>query len=253
MVQLASSVRHLPLPQRLEKITAAWLGRPYLDGPLGEAGGVDPDPVTRYDAFDCVTFVEEALALALGNDSVDVARVRRSLRYRDGGPATYLNRRHFMLAEWIPGNVADGWFRDVTPDLPGAVQLTHTVTGATWSGWARRSLFSLPDSRLPVGTIEFHHLPLQAFRDNPALIDELPVGAVIFTQRVLAPHLPIAITHVGLTVPAQVPTVRHATKIGKDEVKDHRLDWYIRNLESYKNWPAAGLIILEPLEFGPRP
>lgn len=251
-LELARSVRHMPLPERLGAITASWLGRPYQDGPLGEAGGPDPDPVTRVDVFDCLTFVEEALALALGHDDVDVARVRQGLRYRDGGPATYENRRHFMLAEWIPGTVADGWMRDVTPELPGAVPLRHTVTPATWAGWSKRHLFPLPDRRLPVGTLDFHHLPLQAFRDDPGLIDAIPDGAVVFTLRVVAPHIPIAITHVGLTVPADVPTVRHATKIGRAEVKDHTLAWYVANLASYKNWPAAGLIILVPIEYGPR-
>ncbi len=253
MASLAASVRHEPLPIRLETITRAWLGRPYKDGPLGEAGGMDPDPVTRYDTFDCLTFVEEALALALGNDPVDVARVRRALRYRSGGPVTYENRRHFMLAEWIPGTIADGWMRDVTPELPGAKVLTQTVTADTWSSWSRRSLFSLPDSRLPVGTRTLHHLPLRAFRDDPGLSARIPDGAVLFTLRVLAPHLPIAITHVGMKIPAELPTMRHATKIGKAQVKDHPLDWYLQNLETYKSWPVAGLIVLEPLEYGPRP
>ena len=48
-------------------------------------------------------------------------------------------------------------------------------------------------------------------------------------------------------------TMRHATKIGKAQVKDHPLDWYLQNLETYKSWPVAGLIVLEPLEYGPRP
>lgn len=248
----AASVHDLPLPERLGAITERWLGVPYQDGPLGEAGGFDADPVTRYDRFDCLTFVEEALALALANDAVDVARVRRALRYRDGGPPTYENRRHFMLAEWIPGTIADGWLRDATGDFPEATELTHAVTPETWSGWSRRGLFSLSDARLPVGTQTFPHLPLSAFQADPTLVERIPDGAVIFTLRVVAPHLPIAITHVGLTVPGAVPTVRHATKIGTDMVKDHRLDWYVKNLEAYKNWPAAGLIVLEPLEYGPR-
>ncbi len=250
--EIAASVRHLPLPERLKAITEPWLGVPYQEGPLGEAGGFDADPVTRVDAFDCLTFIEEALALALANDAVDVARVRRGLRYIDGGPPTYENRRHFMLAEWIPGNVADGWVRDATGDFPEARELTHTVTPETWAGWSRRKLFTLPDARLPVGSRTFPHLPLDALIADPTLVERIPPGSIVFTLRVVAPHLPIAITHVGLTVPAEVPTVRHATKIGSPMVKDHRLSWYVENLTVYKNWPAAGLIILEPLEYGPR-
>ena len=32
----------------------------------------DLDPIVRYDAFDCLTFVEEAMALAIGEDVDDV-------------------------------------------------------------------------------------------------------------------------------------------------------------------------------------
>ncbi len=252
MIAIAAEAATLPLPERLAAITEPWLGTPHQDGPLGEAGGIDGDPVTRYDRFDCLTFIEEALALALAQDGVDVARVRRSLRYRGGGPASYENRRHFMLAEWIPGTVADGWLRDITPDLPGAVEATKTVTLETWRGWSRRSLFELPESRLPVGELRFHLLPLDALLEDPSVQAAIPPGAVVFTVRKLWPHLPIAISHVGLTVPAEVPTMRHATKIGTPKVKDHPLAWYLDNLQTYTNWPAEGLIVLEPVDYGPQ-
>ncbi|MCB9741246.1 MAG: DUF1460 domain-containing protein [Alphaproteobacteria bacterium] len=46
----------------MKAISEPWLGLPYQLGPLGEAGGVDPDPVMRFDVFDCLTFIEEVLA-----------------------------------------------------------------------------------------------------------------------------------------------------------------------------------------------
>src|SRR4030095_15162729 len=43
------------------------LGVPYVNGPLGEGEVGGPDPEPRYDLTraDCVTFLEESLALAL--------------------------------------------------------------------------------------------------------------------------------------------------------------------------------------------
>ncbi|MCP4807230.1 MAG: DUF1460 domain-containing protein [Proteobacteria bacterium] len=247
-IERAESTQALPLGERVLAISDPWIGRAYLLGALGEAGGVDPQPITRYDAFDCLTFVEEILALALSPQPHRAHEVRMDLRYRDGGPYTYENRRHFMLAEWIPGTIEAGWMEDITSTLPGAEARTKTVTLDTWNGWRRRSLFDLGDARLPVGTMDFHVLPLAAAEDALHLI---PDGSLVFTVRALWDHLPIAISHVGITIPAETPTMRHASAMGKKIVRDDELDWYVRHVAEYSNWPTEGLIVLKPVEAGP--
>ncbi|MCB9761881.1 MAG: DUF1460 domain-containing protein [Alphaproteobacteria bacterium] len=232
----------------MKAISEPWLGRPYQLGPLGEAGGLDPDPVTRFDVFDCLTFVEEVLALALAPDPVSAQYVRMGLRYRGGSPWTYENRRHFMLAEWIPGTIAEGWMEDLTPTLPGAVQTTKDIRLETWTGWRQRPTFPLPDARLPVGELSYWYIPLDAAAEA---IPQIPPGSVVFTLRKPWAHLPIAITHVGITVPAERPTMRHASRMGRRVVRDDDLAWYADHLRTYANWPAEGLIVLRPLEFGP--
>ncbi|MCK6521968.1 DUF1460 domain-containing protein [Myxococcota bacterium] len=244
----ARAVRELPLGERIKAITDPWLGRPYAIGVLGEADLVDPDPLTRYDVFDCLTFVEEALALALAPDPVSAHRVRVGLRYRGGAPITYENRKHFMLAEWIPQNVAEGWIEDITPNLPGATQATKVVTAETWRRWGRRSLFDLPDERLPVGTLNFWYVPLSRVAEALAVT---PDGAIVFEMRVPRDWIPITLTHVSLKVPAPTPTLRHASRTGRGGVRDERVSSYIARLQAYSNWPAAGVVVLMPREFGP--
>ena len=68
LIEVAAKVAQEPLPVRLEAVSEALLGRPYLIDPLGEGFGIDPDPLARYDAFDCLTFVEELLALVMAGD-----------------------------------------------------------------------------------------------------------------------------------------------------------------------------------------
>ncbi len=239
----------LSIGERLMLHSDDWVGLPYGEGAFGEGGGEDSDPMIRRDMFDCLTMIEEALALSLAHDPVAVHRVRMGLRYRNGGPATYENRRHFMLSEWIPGNIEDGWMRDITGEYPGAITVERRVTDDTWSNWSRRGLFSLSDDRLPTGSQTVTYLPVAAAQ---ASVNEIPEGAIIFTLREIYPHLPIAITHVGMTIPGENPTIRHATKIGEDMVRDHPLLWYLQHLETYVNWPAAGVIILMPQDYGPR-
>lgn len=248
MAEAVRGVRHLPLGARLRAITDPWLGRPYAVGVAGEADTADPDPVVRYDVFDCLTFVEEALALALAPDPAGAQHVRLGLRYRGGWPMTYENRRHFMLSEWIPGTIAEGWMVDITPSLPGAVPASKTITPDTWRRWARRGLFHLPDERLPTGTFPFWYIPLDRVEEALA---QTPDGAVVFEMRVLRDHIPITLTHVSLKVPAPTPTLRHASRTGRGGVRDERVPTYVARLRGYSNWPAAGVVVLYPREFGP--
>jgi hypothetical protein len=249
VVQRAFDVRADPLPDRIGAISAALLGADYALDPTGEGAGHDPDPPARYDAFDCVTFAEEVLALALAGDPRHAAHVRRQLRY-DGGEVDYARRNHFMELQWIPHNVRDGWLDDVTASIGAVTTFTEEVTETTWRGWGRRSLFALADEDLPLGTMRLDVLPVA---EALAHIDDIGPGAVLLTVRQPRAGVPIWITHVGLTVPGDAPTVRHATKMGQGAVRDHDLAWYLRHIgESYKNWPAAGVAVLRPREQGPR-
>ena len=56
-----------PLGVRMKLITESLLGKPYLLNGIGEMQVPDPDPLVRYDAFDCLTFVEEAISFARNN------------------------------------------------------------------------------------------------------------------------------------------------------------------------------------------
>jgi hypothetical protein len=71
----------LPLKDRLLRVSERFLGTPYVHSPLGEGGGVDPDPTFRLDAVDCLTFVEQALAMSLATAEPEVTGLLERLRY----------------------------------------------------------------------------------------------------------------------------------------------------------------------------
>ena len=96
-------------------------GRPYrtgtLDAPTTET------LVARFDGFDCVTFVETALALARGAQASDTtyagfARRLAEQRYRGGGPVGYCGRLHYFT-EWITDNATRGHVRRLGAQLEG--------------------------------------------------------------------------------------------------------------------------------------
>lgn len=247
---VAEQVRNQPLPDRIAVISTALLGRPYVNDPMGEGTGVDPDPFARYDAFDCLTFVEEVLALSLAGDPEHAAEVRTSLRY-GAGPADYVHRRHFMELQWVPGVVRDGWMRVTTGEYGKTVVLDKEVTAETWKSWAPRKNFAHTDEQLPIGTMHLEVLPLD---EAAKAVSRIRPGSMMLTVRTDRAGVPLWITHVGLILhdAEGQPITRHATKIGTGGTRDHGLAWYIDHLRTYDNWTVLGIAILEPVEQGPR-
>lgn len=90
---------------RLDAASRALMGRPYLLGPLGEGDSLhgEAKPRLRMDAFDCVTYIETALALAVSPDSSSILPTMDTIRYR-GGNAVWKDRNHFFEGDWLPRN-----------------------------------------------------------------------------------------------------------------------------------------------------
>ena len=77
-----AELRSLPLSGRLLRASERFLGTPYGTSPLGEGEGVDPDPRLRWDRVDCVTLVEETMAVALARSAASLLDVLDHIRYR---------------------------------------------------------------------------------------------------------------------------------------------------------------------------
>ncbi len=134
--ELAVRVRGKTPAERFVSASALFLGTPYFNGPLGEGDGadVDPDPRVDFRRVDCVTYLEQALALALvdprGNDA-DYLTMLDRIRY-EAGTVDYVHRNHYMVRDWVPANA---WLlRDVTAEVGGdAVRtLTRTIDRETF-------------------------------------------------------------------------------------------------------------------------
>jgi hypothetical protein len=106
--------------------SARLLGAPYAESPLGEGEGskVDDDPLWRFDAFDCVTFVETALALSTTDSQEDFEKAMNAIRYRDG-EVSFIARNHFMNPDWIANNAR--LVRDATADVAKAAGIDARI------------------------------------------------------------------------------------------------------------------------------
>lgn len=90
---------------RVRHFSAALQERPYLLGPTGEGrfGVLEPKPLADLSRFDCVTYIESAMALAQSREARDF--LPRLLPIRYGSPqVAFHTRNHYFVEDWIRNN-----------------------------------------------------------------------------------------------------------------------------------------------------
>lgn len=100
---------------RMRTVANDSIGMEYNDGPLGEGTGgkYDADPLVDLTRADCVTFVEQTIALSMSPNYEDMVDYLQTLRYKDG-KVDFELRNHFMISDWVRNN---SYCKDVTTQL----------------------------------------------------------------------------------------------------------------------------------------
>lgn len=106
---------------RITHISAQFLGKPYELSALGEGpdGDYDQFPLSRTDAFDCETYVDTVLALALAHDTVSFHHYINQIRYKNG-QVSFITRNHFTDLDWNKNNQKQGFVTDITTNIRDA-------------------------------------------------------------------------------------------------------------------------------------
>ena len=112
----------LPHAQRVSLIGQFFLGTPYQGGTLDQ--NEEETLVINLRVLDCVTFVDNVLALTLIEKYDESAwnRFQANLvrvRYRHGKIQDYTSRLHYST-DWLHEMCRIGILRDITPDLQGS-------------------------------------------------------------------------------------------------------------------------------------
>lgn len=243
-----------PLGRVVARVGEMALGSPYRPGTLEEylaEPGASPahEVLTTYlTAFDCVTLVESALAIARAS-ALDGAgwdafeREVERMRYREGTRAGYTSRLHYF-SEWIADNAQRGLVRDLGPELaadddtrPLRFMTTHRsayralADDAVYAEIARmeRRLDASPRHLVPTSRI-------------PAIADRLETGDVLgFATSTEG----LDCTHTGLAYRdrAGVMRVLHAPLSGGEvQVSRGTLHQYVAGLHS-----GTGILVARPL------
>lgn len=240
VAQAVANAKGADLPTRLRLVTEPFLGAPYRLSPLGEGSGVDADPLLRFDAFDCTTFVETAMALALSDNLAQARHLLDVLRYRDG-KVDYLARRHFPEAEWIPELIRLGFLEDITRAVGGAeVRVEEKkLDAAVWKRARHQGMPTLPPERIPSGTFRLDVWPLDQARAGQA---KIPAGTILHLVRVDYPSVPVRVSHQGIVIDKGGQRyLRHAADRMHHSVVDEPLDRFFSRMQQYRKWPVAGV------------
>ncbi len=239
-----AELRALPMRERVLRASEGFLGTPYVLSPLGEGEGRDPDPLVRLDAVDCVTMVEQAMALAAAPSESALVATLNGIRY--AATPSWESRLHVMEAQWLPHNVERGWLRDVTREYggPNTRRVTKALTDATWKEKSAQGL-ALPTAHQPKGAFELDIIPAQ---EAAAALAKAPAGLLVVVVRADRPWLVTRVSHVGVLVQtAKGPALRHASRSFKRVVDEPVRSYVGRNLD-FGKWTIEGLALYEPLD-----
>jgi hypothetical protein len=107
--------------QFMLEIGKFFLGAPYVTGTLETEGA--EHLVVNLRGYDCVTFVENVVALlwhvkSRGKSFETFRRLLQKIRYRQGRLQGYSSRLHYF-SDWIHDNQKKGIVRDVTAKIGG--------------------------------------------------------------------------------------------------------------------------------------
>ena len=202
-----------------------YLGKKYVLNPLGEEKSPDTDPLIRYDAFDCTTFVETSLA------NGDVNKLNQ-IRYKNG-KVDFINRNHFTELDWINNNKS---LVDNVSSKYGQTAVRHVIINK--KNWFKK-MHNTETNFVPT-TVDIEYIPYSLINK----IENKETLIVLFisgnSKKYDKIETDLAVTHMGFLLPNG--KLRHASR-AKGCVTDMDFYEYINDKKQDKN--NLGIALLE--------
>ena len=186
--QLLSKTKHEPrIGRRIEVLSRVLLGAPYKSNPL--IGSADTDEVftAGLNGFDCVTYIETIMALALSEIADDFTEWLRKIRY-EHGEIQWIRRNHYMTS-WVRNNAREGIVRPVlvpTISRINRVCMLSIVPGITTR---RVSIRCIPKAAVPSLESRLQTGDLMLFVSTRRELDVFHAGIIVVDHnKVLMRH-----------------------------------------------------------------
>lgn len=234
--EVFESLRDAEPREKLEVWSSLFLNTPYFLDSLGEGyhGKRDPKPPLDFTRVDCLSFVEQVMALAFSQSYDEVLSWLLRIRYRGGKPK-FNNRHYTMTKGWILANKKIGLLEDVTAQVVSADLLGKISVGLRpKSYWERqhRKRFQILGKHAPSGVARLNYIPIDALIQGSV---KLPVSALMHIVSEIQHSSPYLITHTGLLVKKNnVVYFRHASRSPtRQRVEDRIVEEYLETLRDF--------------------
>ncbi len=201
-----------------------YLGTKYLIDPLGEEKAPDKDPLIRYDAFDCMTFVETCLA------NGDVEKLNK-IRYKNG-KIGLLNRNHFVETDWLNNN--SNLLENVSNQYGKTERKKVTIDKKAWF----KKKYNI-NTRFKTQTAILEYIPYSEFKPistEEPLIVLFIIGNLKYYAKMGSG---LSVAHMGFLLPNGM--LRHASKTDMC-VTDVDFNEYIQKHKKYKKHIGFALV-----------
>ena len=202
-----------------------YLGTKYILNPLGEEKQPDTDPLIRFDAFDCTTFVETVLA------DGDIEKLNK-IRYKDG-KIDFINRNHFTELDWLHNN--KNLVKNVSNQY-GKTAVRHVVIDK--KNWFKK-VHNIKTSFKPV-SVDIEYIPysdLGKIHNEKSLVVLFISGNPKFYDKI---GTDLAVVHMGFLLPNG--NLRHASR-HYGRVIDNDFQEYVQKIAKHKT--NLGIVLLE--------
>lgn len=235
----------LSLDKRIEMVGRFFLGKPYKSGTLNEAQA--EMPVINLRELDCVTFVENVLALAL-LDNYTTISVRGfvsnivKLRYRNGRITDYTSRLHYST-DWLYEMERLHYLNDVTASLGGKPYLPNvgfmSKHPSRYPPLAadKQLVKQMQDIERSVNKRTYHYIPKAEIK---AIANKIHTGDILL----ITTNIPgLDTSHLGIAVKkGRKIYLMHASSTGKKVViSTVPLETYMADITS-----QTGIIVARP-------
>lgn len=200
-----------------------YLGAKYLKDSLGEEKALDTDPLIRFDAFDCATFVDTSLA------DGNVEKLSK-IRYKNG-KVDFVSRNHFIETDWLTNN----GFENVSSSYGNVSVRRVTIDKKAWF----KKVHNI-DTDFQKQTVNIEYIPYK----NLSKIDVQSPLVVLFihdgngVREKIGTDL--AVVHMGFLLPGNI--LRHASK-QYGRVMDVDFESYINKRKQNKH--NLGITLVE--------
>lgn len=206
------------LQKRLLFFSEALLKTPYLLGPMGESylDSIEPKPLIYLDSVDCVTFIEQSLALALSVHEDSIFSQLQKIRYFNG-KIDYSHRKHYFVEDFLGENL----FTSIHP-MEGDTTIIRVLPKKEFFS-SKKIKYNSENSQTEIRYLPYNKtvsFAKKEWNEDQTILGVAFVGA----------SSKIDATHTGFLIleKDKKPILRHASQI-KKKVVDQNFDEYLKS------------------------